>query len=131
MIAQPTSPTPPAATSGVEQELQLLRTRLDDALSRIDSLEQRLPIAERRLVARDSPEMVHALQLCAEIFPGCTTEIEVLCDPSEPELPWYSVLVHWKGEVRDSVDRQLHWHEKLTATFPHILDEFRIFVDLQ
>jgi hypothetical protein len=85
----------------------------------------------RQLVQQDSPEMAHALQLCEEVFPGSTTEVEVLWDPSEPDWPWYSREVHWKGEVRDSIDRQMNWHEKMELAFPQIGDQFRIFVDLQ
>jgi hypothetical protein len=87
--------------------------------------------ATRQLVARDSQEMAEALRLCREVFPGCSTEVEVLCDPSEPDWPWYLLIVHWQGEVRDSIDRQLLWQEKTTAAFPHHFDAFRIFVDLQ
>jgi hypothetical protein len=89
------------------------------------------PATPRQLVPRDSREMAHALKLCEEVFPGSTTQIEVLWDPSEPDWPWYSLEVRWKGEVRDSIDRQMSWHEKMEGAFPRTGDQFRIFVDLQ
>lgn len=140
MIAQPTSTTTPSNTE-LEQEVLLLRSALNDALTRIGNLERTVSFfssqagdsirAARQLVTRDSPEMSFGLQLCQETFPGCTVEVDVESDPSEPSWPWYTLTIHWRGEVRDCVDREMVWHEKLAAQFPHVLDQFRLFVDLQ
>jgi hypothetical protein len=142
MIAQPSHSTIANSPLNLEEEVLQLRADVAELQTRLSRLEAagapsmpsetaHATAGVRPLFAMDSPEMNFAFQLCAEVFPGSTTEVDVECDPSEPEWPWYSLMVHWKGEVRDSVDRQLAWHEKMSAAFPHVLDEFRIFVDLQ
>lgn len=138
MIAQPTSTTTTSPLAELQTEVLDLRATLDQALTRIHLLEQQVaafsPSAvrqEHQLVARDSEEMQCALNLCGELFPGSTAEVDVEFDPSEPHWKWYTVTVHWVGEVRDSIDRQMEWHEKLDQVHPQLGDQFRMVVDLQ
>ena len=133
MIAQPTPPISPAPTpaiSGVESELQLLRTRLDDALNRIVSLEQRLPAAVLEanvLFPLDAPVMEFAKALCAEIFPGPVT-IKVACAPDDPSAQWYVLLIRCSAEITESIDRELQFGRRLVEAFPAEAGDIRLAV---
>ncbi len=138
MIAQPTSPTTTSPLALLEQDVLVLRATLNDALGRIRDMEQQVaafsPAAireEHQLVRRDSDEMQLALRLCEELFPANTTEVDVECDPSDPHWKWYTVTVHWVGGIRESIDRQMEWHERLAQAYPGLSDQFRMIVDVQ
>lgn len=116
MIAQPTS------TSGkgsVEEQLVVLRTKLDDALDRISSLEGKSPTPQSRpaLFSTDAPALIFAKQLCSEIFPG-PIEIEVAAAPDEPDAKWYALTVVAQGTAQEIVDKQLRWASLLDHQFP-------------
>lgn len=112
--------------SGVESELQLLRTRLDDALSRIVSLEQRVPGANARFPL-DAPVMEFAKNLCAEIFPGPLT-IEVACAPDDPSAQWYVLVVRSSSEIQASIDQELQFGRRLFEAFPAEAGDIRLAV---
>ncbi len=122
----------------LEQRVANLQTRLDEAFARISELEQRTsPVLSRtkgqvvrRLLPQDSQEVAAAFRLLAEIFPGSQARIEIECDPAEPHWPWYSFTVQWQGEIKESIQKELLWHERLAAIYPAIRDQFRLCVVL-
>jgi hypothetical protein len=145
MIGQPTSTVVPPA--GVEQEMLFLRTQLDDALTRINRLEQQvagtigtgasldLPgaagateAAQRVLLPLDSPAMKVALELCAEVFPGSRTKLEVMTDPDDPSRSWRLITVYWKSAVRAAIDQQTVWHNRFDAVHPEAIHDISLFV---
>lgn len=129
--------------AAAQSEIIELRAALKNALARLGVLETANSnrslvdlhpssiCEERQLVQADSEEMQGGLRLCAELFPGSNTEVEVDCDPSEPQWKWYTFNVRWAGEIRDSIDRQMEWHNLLAQAYPQLSDQFRMIVDLQ
>jgi len=76
------------------------------------------------LVSIDSPAMRFAFQLAAEIFPGAVTDVQVMSDPDEPSLTWYSLNIRWNGEAHDSLERDLIWHRRFEEAFPEVAAQF-------
>jgi hypothetical protein len=132
----------------LEQEVVLLRAVLNDALGRIGRLEQRVgmlsqsgfPVScasgefghtgetQRTLIPIDSPAMMSALQLCAEIFPGGRTKVETLTDPDDPERSWRHITVYWSGSPRQGIDLQSVWHNRFDALHPEAIHNISLFV---
>lgn len=154
MIAQPTpsSSTPlPLTNSG--QDVVLLREKLDEALRRIHSLEQRsaenaglrealhdamtrIHLLETQsgsgpqrpaLFAPDAPVMGFAKALCGEIFPGPFT-IEVACAPDDPSAQWYVFLVRCAADIQESIDREVKFGRRLIEAFPEEAGDIRLLV---
>jgi hypothetical protein len=69
-----------------------------------------------------------ALQLVSETFPGSSTTVEILTDPAEPNWPWYCLMIRWDGPESEVIDRELLWHQRMSAAFPHLRDEFRLSI---
>ena len=120
----------------LEQQVATLQLRLNEAFARITQLEHRTgPVSSRAsnqvaraLLPLDSPEVAAAFELLAEIFPGSQASVEIECDPAEPHWPWYSFTVRWQGEIQESIEKELLWHERLAAAYSTIGDQFRLFV---
>ena len=117
---------PPA----VHAELTPLRGELAATKLRLDWLESRVSVSPlvRPLMPPDSPECQFAMDLAAEVFPGCESELEVECDPAEPEWPWYSLAIRWQGARAEVMDKRLLWHRRMSDAFPHLRDEFRLSI---
>lgn len=125
MIAQPTSTS---GSGSVEEELVVLRTKLDDALYRMSNLEGKSTTEGRpTLFPIDAPPMIFARQLCAEIFPG-PVEIEIATAPDEPEAKWYTLTVFAQGNAQEIVDKQLRWASQLDRQFPNEAVDIRLSV---
>jgi hypothetical protein len=133
MIAQPTSPTTTSPLAGLEQEVGLLRERLDEALGRIQSLEQRLPQPNSDaevLFPIDSQVMEFAKQLCAEIFPG-PLEIELSSDPETPDSQWYVLHVACVAAIDECIEKELQFGRRLHDSFPSQAGDIRLLVARQ
>jgi hypothetical protein len=132
MIAQPSSTTSkPEIGSEIQQELVVLRAKLDDAFRRISALElqanyQPQPSA---LFAIDAPPMEFAKKLCAEIFPG-PFNIEVACAPDDPAAQWYVFHVQCSAEMRESIDREISFGLRLHDAFPKEAGDIRLAVSM-
>lgn len=113
----------------------LLRARLDDALGRIDRLEQQAvangtanePI-HRPLIELDSPALTFALELCADVFPGSRTKVEVMTDPDDPGRAWRLITVYWSSSVREAIDQQSVWHNRFDERHPEAIHDISLFV---
>lgn len=115
---------PPA----VQSELTALRNDLTETKKRLLVLETTAPsdapTRASNLVSLDSPVMSYALQLCQEIYPGCHVVPEVVADPEEPQRNWYSLNLQWKGDIQDMLQKDLLWHERFEAKYPHAANDF-------
>lgn len=122
MIAQPATTIKPA--SDIEQELALLRAKVDDALERISRLEskQRPP-----LFPIDAPAMVLARQLCEKYFPG-PVEVELVSAPDDPEAKWYTFIVLGQGTPKEVVDKELEVFRELDSKYPVEAMDIRLAV---
>ncbi|WP_254512635.1 hypothetical protein [Anatilimnocola floriformis] len=121
MIAQP------AATSSgneVEQELILLRAKVENALQRISHLEQK---SRPALFPIDSPAMIFARELCAQYFPG-PVEVEIASAPDDPESKWYTFIVRGQGSTREVVDKEAEVFKELDRQYPVEAMDIRLAV---
>lgn len=133
MIAQPASPATPSALAALEQEVLLLRATLDDALCRIQKLEQQPPqagSAAPTLFPLDSPAVKYAQELCAELFPG-TVEIGVNADPDQPESKWYVFQVACSASIERCIELELQFGRRLQDAFPREAGDIRLLVARQ
>jgi hypothetical protein len=122
MIAQPASTV---AGSEVEQELALLRAKVDDALQRINKLELR---NRPELFPIDAPAF--ARHLCEKYFPG-PFEVEIASAPDDPEARWYTFVVLARGTPEEVVDTELLWGGELDSAFPVEAMDIRLAVTFE
>jgi hypothetical protein len=125
-------PLPPVAVDQnmLMKEISVLHSKVSSAIERVAQLEKAAGLTEPRLVAIDSPAMKFALELCDTIFPGSTTNVEVINDPDEPGRSWYSVNIRWQGQISDSLARETEWHHRFDQAYGEVANDFAICVDL-
>jgi hypothetical protein len=81
------------------------------------------------LTPADSPAMKFAIALCGEIFPGSAVDVEIMCDPEDPDdRSWYCLTVDWPGSIRDCIDRTSQWNHRFDAVHREAINDFVVSV---
>lgn len=120
------------AAAKIEQNVHVAELERRIATLERDNRELRCEIqriqahSARQQSELDDPRLSDVVAVTEQMFG--TPEINVLCDPEDPDISFVVFTVKCGGEVKDIVARRIEWHDRVGAIPPGRSGRFRLSI---
>ena len=125
--------TPSEAAAKIERNLRI--AELERRIAALEQANRELRAEVRRIhdgpaarqqIDSEDPRLSDVVAMTEEMFG--TPEINVLCDPEDPETQFVVFTVRCSGEAKDIVTRRIEWHDRVDAIPPGRSGRFRLSI---
>ena len=110
-----------SSTDEIRHELALLTSRVAAVEARLAGNEAAGPPFDLAIV------IAEVRAITQELFPG-KCEFTSEFDPEYPDDRYVVVNVEASGELKEIVDRECRWHERIRQRWPNLWDTLRLLV---